>query len=82
MQGYKNGYLTKTALTTQIKRVVAKTHKIKYSDVLINWLSEWREYKFPTGLIQKYGKIRMRSVGFKAQDYIVTQKKNDKWYMR
>lgn len=81
MRGYKNGYLTKSAITTQIRRVVAKDHNLKYSDILVNWLSLWKIAKYPTGLISKSGKIRLRAVGYKTQDYFVFQEKNKRWYM-
>lgn len=81
MAKYKNGYLTRVALTTEIKRVIAKTHKLKYSDIIVNWLSSWKITKYPTGLIMKLGKIRLRAIGYKTQDYFVYQTKNNKWHM-
>ena len=82
MSRYKNGYLTRTAITSEIKKVIAKAHGLNSSDLLINWLTPWREYKFPTGWIEKYAKIRVRAEGFNTHDFILTQEKHKKWHMR
>ena len=76
-----NGYLSKHKITNEIKEVVAKTHNLNKSDIMVNWLSSWRLVKFPTGLIQKAGKIRLRTSGFRTRDFFVYQTKNQKWSM-
>ena len=76
MGKYKDGYLIRQAITSEVKEVIAKTHGLNKSDLLINWLTSWRKYKFPTGLVQKYAKIRIRAEGFKTRDFILTQEKH------
>lgn len=82
MSKYRDGYLTRQAITSEVKEIVAKTHELNPSDLTLNWLTPWRKYKFPTGLVEKYAKIRVRAEGFVTQDFILTQEKNKKWHMR
>jgi len=82
MNGWKNGYLMKRALTAEIHKVVAKTHNLDTTDILVNWLSQWREVTYPTGLVAKAGKIKLHCIGFNPQTFIVSQIKNQKWNMR
>jgi hypothetical protein len=79
---YKNGYLTRKALTSEIKIVVAKEHGLKPEDIKIDWLMKWRVVKFPTDLISKTGKILVSAPGFRSTGFCVYQEKNKKWYMR
>lgn len=82
MRGWKKGYMTKVALTTQIRKVVGKAHKIDPGDILVNWLSKWQLTKFPTGLVQKTGKIRLRAPGFTTRTFFIFQSKDTHWEMR
>jgi len=82
MSKYKNGYLTKASLTSEIKKVIAKKHGLKISDILINWMSRWELVTYPTGLIAKAAKIKVHAEGFKSQIFIVEQIANQKWYMK
>lgn len=82
MTAYRNGYLTRKALTSEIKIVVAKEHGFKPEDIEIHWLVKWQVVKFPTGLISKTGKILLSAPGFKSTGFCVYQEKNKKWYMR
>ena len=81
MTGWKNGYMTKSHLTSCIKKVVSKTHGLKVSDIKIKWVSSWKITKYPTGLIAKSGKITMESKGFWKRSFIVTQEQNQRWSM-
>lgn len=81
MRGWKDGYNTKAALTTQIRKIVGKAHGINPVDILVNWTSQWRETTFPTGLIEKMGTVILRASGFETRTYYVSQKKNCKWSM-
>ena len=77
----KNGYLTKAALTKQIREIVSKEHNLSLDEVLVNWLTDWKITKYPSGLIQKGGKIRLRAPGFKTKQFFVYQEANKKWTM-
>ena len=79
---YRNGYLTRKALTSEIKIVVAKEHNLKPEDVKVDWLVKWQVVKFPSGLVGKTGKIFISAKGFKSKTFCVYQDKNKKWYMR
>ena len=81
MVKYKEGYLTKRALTAEIKEVVAKEHNLDSADIIVNWMSSWKISKFPSGLIQKAGKIKLHAIGFKATIFFVYQTKNKRWHM-
>ncbi len=81
MRGWKDGYNTKTALTTQIRKIVGKAHNINPADIIVNWTSQWREVAYPTGLIEKAGTVVLRAAGFETRKYCVSQKKNHKWSM-
>lgn len=81
MRGWKDGYLTKAALLSQIKRVVCKDHNLKRDELLVNMLHPWREITFPTGYVAKSTRVRLRASGFNTRDYIVTQEKHHKWTM-
>ena len=81
MRGWKDGYNTKAALTTQIRKTVGKAHSINPVDIIVNWISQWRETTFPTGLIKKTGTIVLRANGFETRKYYVSQKKDHRWSM-
>ncbi len=81
MRGWKDGYNTKTALTTQIRKIVGKAHDVNPADILVNWTSQWREVTFTTGLVEKTGTIVLRASGFETRRYYVSQKKNHRWSM-
>jgi len=82
MGRYKNGYLTRAALTTEIKKVVAEKHGITTKQIFIDWLCNWQLVTFPTGLVAKTGKISLQAIGFNTRTYCVFQDKNKRWYMR
>ena len=79
---YKNGYLTRRALASEIKIVVAKKHDLKPKNISIGWLVKWQVVKFPSGLVGKAGKISLCAPGYKPTIFSVYQEKNKKWYMR
>ncbi|MEK0336597.1 MAG: hypothetical protein QQN41_04085 [Nitrosopumilus sp.] len=82
MLNRKNGYLTKRALTLEIKKVVSEKHNLNPSSFIVNWMSRWQLVKYPTGLIAKAGKIKIHAQGFNPRIFIVHQNVNQKWYMR
>ena len=69
----RNGYLTRNSLATEIRKVVAKQHKMNPGDILINWITRWQLVKYPTGLIAKAAKIKLHATGFRSQVFIVGQ---------
>ncbi len=79
---WKNGYMTKSALTWEIKQVVAKKYDLDPADIIVNWISNWKLAKYPTGLIAKAGKIKLHAPGFNPEQFIVHQNPNEKWYLR
>lgn len=82
MRGWKDGYMTKNAVTTEIKKVVAKSHGLNRLDVIVNWCSQWKEVRYPTGLIAKAGKIVLRAPGFATRTFWVSQERNQRWSMQ
>ena len=78
---WKNGYLKRIPLTKRIRSIVAKTHNLNPSDIIINWVSQWREVKYPTGRIEKFGVVRLHAPGFKPRKFFIFQHKDEKWYM-
>ncbi len=82
MRGWKDGYMTRAGLLADIKRVVKKDHPdLDGETLLVNLLTPWREVRFPTGLVCKFAKVRLRAQGFRTADRFVEQKRNEKWSM-
>ena len=82
MAKYKDGYLTRNSLASEIKKVVAKKHNLKPANIKIKWITRWQTTSYPTGLIAKAAKIELHAEGFRPQTFIVHQTANQKWYMR
>lgn len=77
----KDGYFTRAEITKQIKQVVAKAHGLEPSDILLNFVTPWRQCKFPTGLVAKCASIVLRSDGFRAAKKTLTQIRNKRWHL-
>ena len=82
MTKYKNGYLTRNSLASEIKKVVAKKHNLNPANIIINWMTRWRKTKYPSGLIAKVAKIKLHADGFEPRIFIVDQIAYQKWTMR
>ena len=77
----KDGYFTRAKITRQIKRIVAKSHGLEPSDILLNFATPWRQCKFPSGLVAKCASIVLRCEGFRAAKKTLTQIRNERWHL-
>jgi len=75
-------YYSKRKISQKIKSVVAKIHKLKPTDILLNWLTNWELVTYPTGLIGMTGKIRLHAAGYKPAIFDIFQQPGQKWNMR
>ena len=82
MRGWKNGYMTRAALLTDIKRVLCKEHSdISPDGLLVNLETPWKEIKYPTGYICKCAFVILRAEGYRTTKKIIQQEKNKSWTM-
>lgn len=77
----ERGYFTKRSLTQQIHDRICEKHGLSKSQVLINWLTTWKITKYPNGLVEKVGIIRLHAEGFDTRNFTVYQKAHHRWFM-
>ena len=75
----KDGFLTRSELTRQMKEVVASIHHLSVHSIKVEWLSTWGKRKYPTGLVCKAGMIKLFAPSFQTVTKFVSQKRNERW---